>query len=64
MNINTTLEEIRSARRTELIFRIAAIAHPETYHQILKWPTAALRSYLADHYLNRKRAETHQKIWG
>lgn len=41
---------LQQKSRMELIQDIRSIAHPETFPQVLKWPTEALRLYILDHH--------------
>lgn len=41
-------EDLEKMARPDLIKVIQPIAHPQTFHQMLKWPTEALRFYIID----------------
>lgn len=47
---------LQQKSRMELIEQIRPIAHPETFHQILDWPTEALRLYILDHHSQQTEA--------
>lgn len=47
---------LQQKSRIELIDLIRPIAHPETFHQILAWPTEALRLYVIDHHSQQTEA--------
>ena len=42
------VEELIKMSRMDLIAALRPIAHPQTFHQLLKWPTDALRIYIVD----------------
>lgn len=52
---------LKQKSRPELIEQIRPIAHPSTFHQILAWPTEALRLYILDHdsHKNDSRTDNH-----
>jgi hypothetical protein len=49
---------LQQKNRTELIELIRPIAHSETFHQVLKWPTEALRLYILDHRSQQDEARS------
>ena len=55
MTQETTLAlDLKRMSRMQLIEAIRPIAHPQTFHQMLAWPTEALRLYI----LQAKSGET------
>lgn len=49
---------LQQKSRIELIEDIRSIAHPQTFHQILKWPTEALRLYILEDLSHKNDSRT------
>ena len=48
MSTDNLALELQQKSRPELIEEIRSIAHSSTFHQMLAWPTEALRLYIID----------------
>lgn len=54
--IDSLALKLKQKSRMELIDEIRKFAHSETFHQVLKWPTEALRRYILDHHSQQEEA--------
>lgn len=55
--IKSLKAELKQKSRPELIEEIRSIAHPQTFHQVLAWPTEALRLYILDHRSQQEKSD-------